>query len=625
MKTSFLIPALAFSAAAAFAQVPDSPPAKSQPASPSPADNSSGGSGGDGNANSQSSFLGKDVPFFDPNSETITWDGKTWNVTDNRVFRARFEKYLNAPAETDKDAATYDATMKQILDLLAPRSVNPKTLDQAFGLLTTASAYPRDATLCDTIANQVYAAWQSQQDRDRLQAATNALETERSSIERNKLVSLEHETFSTRGVPKGTKDQDMSAAQAADKLRLQAIVMPYDQRLAEINTLLKANNAKREIKELQTKIEFQSLIVQLFLQRRFQHVLIATGFYRNVFNDGDDEVKVKGSSKDLFEKSTGMPPTVSTVDAMAGEVIRDVKEGVDAYNYLIEHDEQDSATKRLSESFLIGEYLPPIRTLSREKKRVSLAYAQKANQLVSAIEVKDYELAEKLVHEMEGEAKDFDSSKPMAAIQTSKTVAAMHIAKAQNAAVSGDSATLEKELTAATEIWPRNPQLADVAGMIFKQGNVQNKALVDLDQLISQKNYRQIFDDRERFSAAVAFDPKRQEQLRKVLADMTEIEKAIVRAQEIEKRGDFAGAWESAEDAFGTYPTDSKLNQIRADLTTKAADFVGSLRRAEELEKRGQPGSALAWFLKAQQQYPNSDFARKGIERLTKEILPDAT
>jgi hypothetical protein len=327
----------------------------------------------------------------------------------------------------------------------------------------------------------------------------------------------------------------------------------------------------------------------------------------------------------LFEKTTGMPPTVSTVDSMASEVIRDVAEGVDAYNYLIEHDEQDSATKRLSESFLVGEYLPPIRTLSRDKKRASLAYAQKANQLVSAIEVKDYSLAEKLVSEMEASAKDFDSSKPMAVIQTAKTVAAMHIAKAQNAAVGGDSVTLEKELTEATEIWPRNPQLAEVAGMIFSHGNVQNKALVDLDQLISQKNYRQIFDDRERFSAAVAFDPKRQEQLRKVLTEMTEIEKAIVRAQEIEKRGDFAGAWESAEDAFGKYPTDSKLNQIRADLTTKAADFVGSLRRAEELEKHHQPGSSLAWFLKAQQQYPNSDFARKGIERLTQEILPDAT
>jgi len=334
---------------------------------------------------------------------------------------------------------------------------------------------------------------------------------------------------------------------------------------------------------------------------------------------------VKGSAKDLFDKSTGMPPTVSTVDAMAGEVIRDVAEGVDAYNYLIERNELDSATKRLSESFLIGEYLPPIRTLSRDKKRVSLSYAQKGNQLVNAIEVKDYALAEKLVHEMEGLAKDFDSSKPMAAIQTSKTIAAMHLAKAQNAAVAGDHETLEAELQAATEIWPRNPRVADVAGMVFSQGNVQNKALVDFDQLLGQKNYRQIFDDQGRFIAAVAFDEKRKAQLTEVMTNMRVIETAIGTAQQREKIGDPAGAWESAEQAFEKYPTDPKLNELRADLTTKAADFVRALRRAEELEKRGQPGSSLAWFLKAQQEYPNSDFAREGIERITKQILPDAS
>jgi len=464
--------------------------------------------------------------------------------------------------------------------------------------------------------------WQSQQDRARMQAATNALQDERNRLNRSKVVTLETTTFRTGGRSKADTSKD-SVAVRADNERLNAEIQPYDLRLVEVETLIKATQAKRALKELQTKIEFQSLIVQLFLQRRFQHVLIATRFYRNVFNDGDDEVRVKGGAKDLFNKSTGMPPTVGTVDTMAGEIIRDVTEGVDAYRFLIERDELDSATKRLSESFLIGEYLPPIRTLPRETKRRSLSYAQKANQLVNAIEVKDYTLAEKRVNEMEAMAKDFDSSKPMAAIQTAKTIAAMHIAKAQNAAVAGDQTTLETELKAATEIWPRNPQLADVAGMIFSHGNVQNKALVDLDQLISQKNYRQIFDDRERFSAAVAFDPARQQQLRQVLTDMGEIEKAIVRSQEIEKRGDFAGAWESAEQAFASYPSDPKLNQIRADLTTKAADFVGALRRAQDLERRGQTGSSLAWFLRAQQDYPNSDFARQGIERLTRQILPD--
>ena len=78
------------------AQVPDAPsvPAPAQPAPPAsaPANPSSGGS-----AMQQSSFLGKDVPVLNPASEIVTWDGHNWNINNNRIFEARFEKYLNAP------------------------------------------------------------------------------------------------------------------------------------------------------------------------------------------------------------------------------------------------------------------------------------------------------------------------------------------------------------------------------------------------------------------------------------------------------------------------------------------------------------------------------------------------
>ena len=45
---------------------------------------------------------------------------------------------------------------------------------------------------------------------------------------------------------------------------------------------------------------------------------------------------------------------------------------------------------------------------------------------------------------------------------------------------------------------------------------------------------------------------------------------------------------------------------------------------AEEQEKRDQLGSSLAWYLKAQKDYPASDFARQGIERINTQLLPDA-
>jgi len=295
---------------------------------------------------------------------------------------------------------------------------------------------------------------------------------------------------------------------------------------------------------------------------------------------------------------------------------------VDAYNFLLQKNEVESATKRLGEAFIIGEYMPEIRTLARDKKRQALEFTQKGNRLISALDVRDYTLAESLVKDLETIAKDFDASQPRAAIETARTVSAMHLAKAKNAAVSGDRATLESELKEATILWPRNPALAEVSGMIFSQADLQGKALADLDQLAGQHNYRQIYDDQARFIAATALYPERQEQLKTVLKNMQQIETAIGRSTEIAKRGDTSGAWEGVERAYKEFPEDTKLNQLRANLTTEASDFVHCIRTAQQLEAKGQTGASLAWYLKAQKLYPPSEFAQEGIKRLVQKILP---
>jgi hypothetical protein len=608
-------------------QQPVAPPGQPAPAN---APNQPANSGAQTGANAgNSSFLGKDLPFFDPGSNIITWDGKSWNITNNSLFEARFEKYLNAPPATTPPETEYQALLQQIMDKLYPGRITPRSTDEAFQLLARASRYQHDAKLCDSIANQVYSAWLSRKNNDRLNAASRALEDERKRLEWNARLTAEGTKLEGGGGGGGSgkskegavNEQVRQQQQFSREMQMQPILT----RLGEVTALIRANQLKREVAELQVKIEFQSLIVQHFLQRRFQHALIGTRFYRSIFADGDSQLRVGEDAKNLFAKTSGLPPTMGTIDSLANEILRDVHEGVQAFKFLLGKNELQSASKRLAETFMIGEYLPDVRTLDRDDKRRALTFVQKSNQLISAVEVKDFALAEKLVAELSASAKDFDVSKAMAAIETAKQISSMHLAKARNAAVSGDKATLEAELKAATEIWPRNPALTEVSQMIFSQADVQSRALIDFDQLLSQKNYRQILDDRMRFIAATAMYPDKQDQLRKVLEEMQIIETSIIQAQEIEKRGDYAGAWESAEKAFRNFPEDSKLNQVRANLTTKAADFVHAIRQAEELERKNQPGSSLAWFLKAQNEYPSSEFARQGVDRLTKEILPDAS
>jgi hypothetical protein len=619
------------SASHSLGQVPDggagggAPAPAPAPAQQAPAPSSSGGGGDSADGSKQQgSILGGDVPVFDPGTEIFTWDGKSWHATDNRLFQARFEKYLNAPEETTPQALGYQQIINAILDDLSPGNADTQHIDNAFRLLARAAQYDIDARLCDSIADAVYSAWRAQDNAVRLANADDALEQERKSTEWNAKIAAQG--LELDQAPSGNgKDKTAAQAWTTDENNKRAMEMgQYTTRLAEIMALIKTNQAKKELSELEAKVEFQALLVQLFLQRRFQHVLIGTRFYRAIFTDGDTSLQLGKDTNDMFANTTGMPPTVGTMDSMANEIIRDVREGVQAFQFLLTQNELESASKRLAESFITGEYLPEIRTLPRSEKRQALAFVQQSDQLLSALEVKDYTLAAKLVDQLSKTATDFDTSKATAAIETAKQISALHLAKARNAAVSGDRATLEEELKEATEIWPRNPELTQISGLIFSQSDVQQKALVDLDELLSQHNYREIYNDKMRFIAAAAMYPDRQKQLADVLGQMETIETSMIEAQEMAKQGDYAGAWEAVEKTFEKFPDDSKLNEMRADLTTQAADFVRTIRTAQDLEQKDEIGSSLAWYLKAQKIYPSSEFAQEGINRLTKLVFPES-
>ena len=608
--------------ASLLAQVPDAPAPAPAAAPAAPAAPASAGTPA-GAQPPGNNFLGKDVPFLDPGGEMLSWDGKHWNINNNRLFGARFEKYLNADAETNADAARYRQIVSTILTKLSPYKISPATMDEAYKLLPQASGFEIDAGLSDALASSVYSVWQARRESNRLVEADKAMDEERRKVEWNARISSSNlGTDQPPGARASKAEQEQW--EKDQNIKRDLTLQPHLTRLVEIKALTVANRAKRELSELQTKIEFQALIVQFFLQRRFQHVLMATQFYRVVFGDGDTTLKVGDDAKKLFSQTTGMPPTVSVLDSLAKEASRDAREGVEAYKFLLTKNELESATKRLAEAFAVGEYLPELRTLSRDDKRQALAFTQKSNQLLSALEVKDYTTAARVVKDLETFARDFDNSKPMAVIETARTVAAMHLAKAKNAAVANDRTTLETELRQATEIWPRNPALSELSTAIFSQSDVQQKALTDFDQLLSQHNYRQIYNDRIRYIAATSIaSPERQEALKKVLEDMQTIEGAVLRSSEIAKRGDYAGAWETVETVFKQFPDDNKLNQVRASLTTEAAEFVRTLRTAEGLETKKQYGSSLAWYLKAQQLYPASTYAADAVQRLVKEVLPE--
>ena len=647
-------------------------------------------------------FMGRDVPAFDPGSEVMSYDGKLWNINNNRIFRARFEKFLNASAATDKADVEYRETIDKILDLLAPGNAKKQNIDAAFALLKKASNYKDDANLCRTMSDAIYAAQTSLSTIDRLKRENQILEKQRTSKEWNREMAAK---TSSLGINTSAKDSDV--AKENQKIERDARLATASRQLSDVAQTIENNKLRIAATELTTKGHLQALIMQYFATRRFEHVIIANRFYRAIYTDGDNSIEVykkmvdslpinkdagqakitgelnpqvsasegvmdqdagvgggaggNGTNVNIYngtprtrtgssfsakgaklgmenfgvESLTGgaagaaqtiskLVSSLSQIDSLANEAIRDINEGVEAYKFLLEQGELQSATERLAETFALGEYMPSVRLLPREDKRRALEFSQKTNELLAALEVNDLTRAEKLVNEIQAIAKDFDTSKPLAKIETAKTISSMHLAKARNAAVSGDKSAMEAELRSAAEIWPRNPALSEVGTTIFNQSDVQQQAMNDFDRLLSQGNHRQIYNDKLRFIAASALYPEKQQQLTEVLQKMATVEGAILKAKEIAGRGDPAGAWESVEAAQKEFPNDTELNQLRATLTTQAADFVQTLNKAQTLEKQDQPGPALAWYLQARKKYPASTFARDGIDRMSAKVLPDA-
>jgi len=555
--------------------------------------------------------LGGALPFMDVGNETVTWDGKMWNVTNNRMFRARLEKYLATPeADTPEDEA-YRKVLEEITQCLSPtRNGGNPSLPQAVALLPEAARFYIDAKLCDSLANAIFGVWLAQKNVNVLRQTNEALG--RRVEGENFFNRQSSDPLSAAAKPAGKKD----AASPAQTLRQAAIARDIAN-LAVLEAKMKANEVVMGVSQVTAKAEFQALIIQFALQRRFEHVILACRFYRHIFQDPSGIISLKEGSdaEKMFASSLGTSPTISALDSFANEAIRDVDEAVVAFDHLLARGDLASAGQRISEAFMVGEYLPRVRRVPMAKKLTVLDFTRDSNQLVSAMEMKDYTLAESLVTKMRGLAKDFDYSKPQAVIETARTISDMHLNKAKVAAMQGDQKTSAEALTEAATMWPTNPKLREFTNMIGSNADIRTQAALDLDRLLSQRNYRQIFNDQGRYLAAVMDDPGRQESLKKVLTDMNRANLTIAAASSHQQNGNSAGAWEMIEKAYQEFPEDPEITRLRSDLSVRATEFVGALQRAKQHEDRKQTGSALAWFLKARSQYPPSEFAREGINR----------
>jgi hypothetical protein len=596
----------------------------------------------------QPGLLGQEIPMLDPSAETITVGGVPIPLGDNRLLKARFEKYLNQPPEDGEAAEEYRATIEEILETISPFRAQGPDLYAAFRLLPGASAYPGDANLCKSLAESIYMAVLAKRDVDGLARLNKSIEDEKKKIIAEADWSARHERATGLGDARPTNGGRAGggagggAGGAATGEGEGSALLPgtggsatgsganslkYTEnlrRIAEIEVLKKANLARTEAQTIQTKAQYQVSMIQWFVQRRYEHVLMASRFYNQIWKDGDATLRINEDSDvaKLFSQSVGVSPTVASLDSLSNEAIREVHKYIEAFDMLLSRGDLHAASQRLMEAYALGEYLAPVATLPLEKKLKVSDYVRDLHELYGTLQARDYTKAQILAARLKETAKDFPSSKVDSAIAGYTLASDLAIEEAKGYLLARENDKAAEKIRGATEIWPTNPKLTEFRDLVNASSGIVT-ARNDFDRLLSEQNYREIARRQYELAPAIQGDPTREDAFKQIMTNLTRIEAALGKAAEFSKVGQREAAWEQLAEMREQFPDDPKLGRELELLAPEVAEFTRALSRAREFENRTpkQTGSALSWYLRARSLHPSSDLADAGIQRLIGEIL----
>ncbi|MEG2971019.1 MAG: hypothetical protein RR808_06035 [Akkermansia sp.] len=567
------------------------------------------------------SLYGNELPFVDPHDETITINGKSFALGDNRVMAARFEKYLNEPEDSSEEALEYRKTIDELLQLISPKQIPHNVISKAVALLARASSYPGDAKLCDTLIQVVYTSRLSQKGQAGRQEAISSLEQENKRLV-NSMSFMISTSSHISTVSPGTKDANQKKVQA---VKSDPKYLASAARLAEIVALKKKYEGEAALSLVEAKIVYQAALVHLFMQKRFQHVVIGARLYNHIFKDGDTKMKLeKGSDADkLFGSTMGVPPTVASLDSLANEAIRDSERHIQAIRVMLNNKNLLTGAKRLSEAYLLGEFLPAVTTFPLTEKQKVNTFLRDSYKLISSIDAKDYTGASDLIKKLHNASDDFDSVKADSAIAAYTRASDMHLFNAKQAFMTGDKTRAESEIKQAIEIWPRNPKLDELDKTMLATNDIII-AKQDFERHLAEKNYRQIFAEQYRFAPVIQGDPKLEDAFKQIIGNIMHIETAIAKSVEFSKMGQDFAAWEELKELREnpTFAQDPELGKQIEELMPRVSELTLALDKGRKSEEMKEPGSALAWYLKARHIYPNSKFATNGINRILNSVLP---
>ena len=286
------------------------------------------------------SFLEMANRTFDPSSDSMdfengsfNWKGRSFNLTNQRAFRSRFERFLlSSPTEEE---GRYALLMSDILGRLSVANNNSDdAILETWEMLFRASRFAIDGGNSTIVANQVFNAWrvrkehrngaQNQRDLADMRRYQQGIVANRALILQTLKEQRLRESMRTSSGKEGAASADSEALPTEAAFRLLE--------LAETEAKILAMEGQSNLSAIQVKVQFQSQIVAFFLQRRYQHALVLSGFYQLLFKASQQQLEVGTGELTSFFPNADMAFTVDTMAFVSNEAINDVNKGVETVN-----------------------------------------------------------------------------------------------------------------------------------------------------------------------------------------------------------------------------------------------------------------------------------------------------
>lgn len=584
-------------------------------------------------------LLSEQIDFADPGEGTFRWKGRTFNLTSSRAFRARFERYLNE-SYSPQDADTYRATMNRIQDLLSiSRQVDSETLDEAFALLFEAANYEVDGGNSLVLANLVHNAWRARNELSANRLHILQLEEQRDSQRRDLRSSTAgdrrdgiriDEQLRQSEQPTRVGDAEIRNPVPGSRMTPPPTGTPGNEgitqtqidarRLLETEVNLETQRRVTELTGVQARLQFQSQLVQLMSQRRFQHALIGVDFYRHIFKSSGQTLEVGKERIAEWIPEGDFVPTVDSLGSLARNVITDVDSGMASVMNAYRDRQMVSALERLQETFFIGEFLPPVQLLDPQIKREFRSLYQNIREVTNLLDLKDFDGVDEIVKQIDQKADDFSAREILAATRTQRTLSNLALNGSRQAGAAGETNKAQELMAQAIGYWPLNPAIQSFSQTAVDMGDARVQARMLFDDSFERGEHRRIYERRIELGMALADDPVRGKQLREIVQNLMAVEGAISQAEEMQKRGLPYQAWEFLTAAREIAPDDGPLNRAVANLAPRVAPLVAKLEVAQRLEEQRDYPASLIQYLAADDVAPTRT-AREGVERVTEQIL----